>query len=107
MTDLTTDCVLKSELREQNVLGNLQLSYCSIFLLNNLLFCMIFFIPLVIACVRYVLFFTGNSVLFRGPFPQVDQSASLGAERPVRIPFPGCILPADRAPLFVYLVFHG
>ena len=87
--------------------GNSQFTYCSIFLLNNLLFCLIFFTPVVPACVRFVLRFTGDTVLFRGPFPQVDQPASLGAERPERIPVPGCFFLAYRASMFLCFVFHG
>ncbi len=35
---------------------------------------MIFFFPV---CVGHFFLFTGESVLIRGPFPQVDQPASL------------------------------
>jgi hypothetical protein len=70
-------------------------SYCSIFLINNLLFCNIFFL---LVGVRDVLLFTGNTILVRGPLPQVDKTASLGTERSVFIPVPGCIFFTYRAP---------
>ena len=47
---------------------------------------MIFFFPV---CKGYFFLITGDPVLIRGPFPQVDQSASLGAERPEFISVPG------------------
>ena len=56
--------------------------------------------------VGHILLFTGDTVLFRGPFPQVHQSASLGAERPERIPVPGCFFLTTRTIMFLSLVFH-
>lgn len=62
---------------------------------------MIFFFPV---CVGYFFLFTGDTVLVRGPFPQVYQSASLGAERPEFIPVPGRFFLTYRAGDF--FVFH-
>ena len=41
-----------------------------------------------LACVGYFFLFTGDTVLVRGPFPQIDQFASHRAERPECVPVP-------------------
>ncbi len=68
---------------------------------------MIFLFPVFAVSVRQVLLFTGDTILFRGPFPQVHQPASLGAERSERIPGPGCTFLTHRTNMFLRLVFHG
>ena len=54
----------------------------------------------------HVLLITGDTVFIRGPFPQIDQSASLGAKRPGLLPFPLGFYFTDRADMFLFFVFH-
>jgi hypothetical protein len=95
---------VKLYLIEYIVFGLLYLLYCSIFLRNNLLFCMIFFF---LVFVGYFFLFTGDAVLVRGPFPQVDKPAPFGAERPELIIVPSDLFFTDGTDMFLFPVFHG
>jgi hypothetical protein len=67
---------------------------------------MIFLFPVFVVVIGHVLLLTGDTILFRSPFSQVHESASLRAEGPERIPSPGCFFLTHRTNMFLCLVFH-
>ena len=68
---------------------------------------MFFLIPVFVHFIGQVLLITGDMILFRSPFPQVQQSASFRAERPEWISIPCCFFLTHRTTMFSCLVFHG